>query len=88
MDKRLAKDALLMEVLATFSYSVIGSVKEFDDLYSKLLNLVHENIMAFFAISIDLFASFQLLCSLSKKFSSFGNSAFTIRFLFIDIFQS
>ena len=61
MDKRFAKDTLLMKALVIFSYSAIGSVKEFDDLYSKLLNLVYENIMAFFAISTDLFASFHSL---------------------------
>ena len=61
MDKRFAKDTLLMEALVIFSYSAIRSVKEFDDLYSKLLNLVHENIIAFFAIFIDLFTSFHSL---------------------------
>ncbi len=42
MDKRSAEDALSTGALATFSYSAIGSVKGFDDLYPKLLNLVGE----------------------------------------------
>ncbi|KXN86634.1 Glycogen debranching enzyme [Leucoagaricus sp. SymC.cos] len=42
MDKRSAEDALSTGALATFSYSAIGSVKGFDDLYPKLLNLVNE----------------------------------------------
>ena len=39
-DKRSAEDALSAGALATFSYSGIGSVKGFDELYPKLLNLV------------------------------------------------
>ena len=35
-----------------------------------------------FTIFIDFFAASQLLCSPSKKFSSFGNSIFIVRFLF------
>lgn len=42
LDKRSAEDALSTGALATFSYSAIGSVKGFDDLYPKLLNLVNE----------------------------------------------
>ncbi|KAK0218056.1 glycoside hydrolase family 13 protein [Armillaria fumosa] len=42
MDKRSAEDALSTGALTTFSYSAIGSVKGFDDLYPKLLNLVRE----------------------------------------------
>ncbi|KAF9045811.1 glycoside hydrolase family 13 protein [Hymenopellis radicata] len=42
MDKRSAEDALSTGALVTFSYSAIGSVKGFDDLYPKLLNLVGE----------------------------------------------
>ena len=42
LDKRSAEDALSTGALMTFSYSAIGSVKGFDDLYPKLLNLVHE----------------------------------------------
>lgn len=41
-DKRSAEDALSTGALATFSYSALGSVKGFDDLYPKLLNLVSE----------------------------------------------
>ncbi|KAJ8515736.1 hypothetical protein ONZ45_g6896 [Pleurotus djamor] len=41
-DKRSAEDALSTGALVTFSYSAIGSVKGFDDLYPKLLNLVAE----------------------------------------------
>jgi glycogen debranching enzyme len=41
-DKRSAEDALSNGALAAFSYSAIGSVKGFDDLYPKLLNLVGE----------------------------------------------
>ncbi|KAJ3567348.1 hypothetical protein NP233_g6419 [Leucocoprinus birnbaumii] len=41
-DKRSVEDALSTGALATFSYSAIGSVKGFDDLYPKLLNLVRE----------------------------------------------
>jgi len=43
MDKRSAEDALSTGALTTFSYSAIGSVKGFDDLYPRLLNLVREN---------------------------------------------
>jgi glycogen debranching enzyme len=43
LDKRTAEDALSTGALATFSYSAIGSVKGFDELYPKLLNLVSEN---------------------------------------------
>ncbi|KIK60308.1 glycoside hydrolase family 13 protein [Collybiopsis luxurians FD-317 M1] len=42
LHKRSAEDALSTGALATFSYSAIGSVKGFDDLYPKLLNLVGE----------------------------------------------
>ncbi|GLB41961.1 putative glycogen debranching enzyme, glucanotransferase domain [Lyophyllum shimeji] len=42
LDKRSAEDALSTGALVTFSYSAIGSVKGFDDLYPKLLNLVNE----------------------------------------------
>ncbi|KAF9499398.1 glycoside hydrolase family 13 protein [Pleurotus eryngii] len=42
LDKRSAEDALSTGALVTFSYSAIGSVKGFDDLYPKLLNLVGE----------------------------------------------
>lgn len=42
LDKRSAEDALSTGALMTFSYSAIGSVKGFDDLYPKLLNLVQE----------------------------------------------
>ncbi|KAG6868797.1 hypothetical protein C0993_010427, partial [Termitomyces sp. T159_Od127] len=42
LDKRSAEDALSTGALVTFSYSAIGSVKGFDDLYPKLLNLVSE----------------------------------------------
>lgn len=41
--KRSAEDALSTGALATFSYSAIGSVKGFDDLYPELLNLVQED---------------------------------------------
>ena len=41
--KRSAEDALSTGALITFSYCAIGSVKGFDDLYPKLLNLVGEN---------------------------------------------
>ena len=43
LDKRSAEDALSTGALMTFSYSAIGSVKGFDDLYPKLLNLVQES---------------------------------------------
>ena len=42
LHKRSAEDALSTGALVTFSYSAIGSVKGFDDLYPKLLNLVQE----------------------------------------------
>ncbi|THV06230.1 glycoside hydrolase family 13 protein [Dendrothele bispora CBS 962.96] len=42
MHKRSAEDALSTGALVTFSFSAIGSVKGFDDLYPKLLNLVGE----------------------------------------------
>ena len=42
LDKRSAEDALSTGALITFSHSAIGSVKGFDDLYPKLLNLVQE----------------------------------------------
>ncbi|KAJ7634145.1 glycoside hydrolase family 13 protein [Mycena polygramma] len=42
LDKRSAEDALSTGALVTFSYSGVGSVKGFDDLYPKLLNLVGE----------------------------------------------
>lgn len=42
LDKRSAEDALSTGALITFSFSAIGSVKGFDDLYPKLLNLVME----------------------------------------------
>lgn len=42
LDKRSAEDALSTGALVAFSYSAIGSVKGFDDLYPQLLNLVQE----------------------------------------------
>jgi glycogen debranching enzyme len=42
LHKRSAEDALSTGALATFAYSAIGSVKGFDDLYPKLLDLVTE----------------------------------------------
>ena len=42
LDKRSAEDALSTAALVTFSHCAIGSVKGFDDLYPKLLNLVSE----------------------------------------------
>lgn len=42
LDKRSAEDALSTGSLMTFCWSAIGSVKGFDDLYPKLLNLVQE----------------------------------------------
>lgn len=42
LDKRSAEDTLSTGALATFSYSAIGSMKGFDDLYPKLLDLVTE----------------------------------------------
>ncbi|KIY52794.1 glycoside hydrolase family 13 protein [Fistulina hepatica ATCC 64428] len=41
-DKRSAEDALSTGALVTFSLCAIGSIKGFDDLYPKLLNLVTE----------------------------------------------
>jgi glycogen debranching enzyme len=41
-DKRSAEDALSTAALVTFSHCAIASVKGFDDLYPKLLELVHE----------------------------------------------
>ena len=43
LHKRSAEDALATGALATFSYAATGSVKGFDDLYPKLLDLVNEN---------------------------------------------
>jgi glycogen debranching enzyme len=43
LDKRSAEDALSTGALVTFSWSAIGSIKGFDDLYPKLLNLVEED---------------------------------------------
>ena len=42
LDKRSAEDALSTAALVTFCWCAIGSVKGFDDLYPKLLNLVQE----------------------------------------------
>lgn len=42
LDKRSAEDSLAAGALVTFSWSAIGSVKGFDDIYPKLLNLVGE----------------------------------------------
>ena len=42
LHKRSAEDALSTGALITFSFSAIGSVKGFDDLYPKLLDLVRE----------------------------------------------
>jgi glycogen debranching enzyme len=42
LDKRTAEDALATGALATFSCCAVGSVKGFDDLYPKLLDLVSE----------------------------------------------
>jgi glycogen debranching enzyme len=42
LDKRSAEDALSTGALVAFSYSAIGSVKGFDDLYPKLLDLIQE----------------------------------------------
>lgn len=42
LEKRSAEDALSTGALMTFSWSAIGSVKGFDDLYPKLLDLVSE----------------------------------------------
>jgi glycogen debranching enzyme len=42
LEKRSAEDALSTAALVAFSYCAIGSVKGFDDLYPKLVNLVKE----------------------------------------------
>jgi len=42
LDKRSAEDTLSTGALAAFSLCAVGSVKGFDDLYPKLLILVHE----------------------------------------------
>lgn len=42
LDKRSAEDALSTGALVAFSFCATGSVKGFDDLYPKLLNLVKE----------------------------------------------
>lgn len=43
MHKRSAEDALSTGALVSFAFSATGSVKGFDDLYPKLLNLVSES---------------------------------------------
>ncbi|KZV99969.1 glycoside hydrolase family 13 protein [Exidia glandulosa HHB12029] len=43
LHKRTAEDALSTGALVAFSYCAIGSVKGFDDLYPKLLDLVGDN---------------------------------------------
>ncbi|THH32030.1 hypothetical protein EUX98_g2165 [Antrodiella citrinella] len=43
LDKRSAEDALSTGALVAWSYCAIGSVKGYDDLYPKLLNLVGES---------------------------------------------
>jgi glycogen debranching enzyme len=43
LDKRSAEDALSTGALVSFSHCAVGSVKGFDDLHPKLLNLVAEN---------------------------------------------
>jgi glycogen debranching enzyme len=43
LDKRSAEDMLSTGALMTFCWSAIGSVKGFDDLYPKYLNIVKEN---------------------------------------------
>ncbi|KZT10101.1 glycoside hydrolase family 133 protein [Laetiporus sulphureus 93-53] len=43
LSKRSAEDALSTGALVTFSYCAVGSVKGFDDLYPKLLDLVRES---------------------------------------------
>ena len=43
LNKRSAEDALSTGALVTFAYSATGSVKGFDDLYPKLLDLVTES---------------------------------------------
>ena len=42
LDKRSAEDTLSTGALVAFSYSASGSVKGFDDLYPKLLDLMRE----------------------------------------------
>jgi glycogen debranching enzyme len=42
LDKRSAEDGLSTGARATFSFAAIGSVKGFDELYPKLLDLVKE----------------------------------------------
>jgi glycogen debranching enzyme len=42
LDKRSAEDALSTGALTAFSFCAVGSVKGFDDLYPKLLNLVQD----------------------------------------------
>ncbi|KAF5336183.1 hypothetical protein D9611_006214 [Ephemerocybe angulata] len=42
LDKRSAEDTLSTGALVAFSFCATGSVKGFDDIYPKLLNLVHE----------------------------------------------
>ena len=42
LDKRTAEDSLSTGALMTFSYSAIGSVKGFDELYPKHLDLVQD----------------------------------------------
>ncbi|KIJ65141.1 glycoside hydrolase family 133 protein [Hydnomerulius pinastri MD-312] len=42
LDKRTAEHALAVAGIVTFGYCAIASVKGFDDLYPKLLNLVEE----------------------------------------------
>jgi glycogen debranching enzyme len=42
LDKRSAEDALSTGALAAFSYCAVGSVKGFDDLYPKLLDVVRD----------------------------------------------
>ena len=43
LHKRSAEDALSTGALVTFSHSATGSVKGFDDIYPKLLDLVGDN---------------------------------------------
>jgi len=43
LHKRSAEDALSTGALVSFSHCAVGSVKGFDDLHPKLLNLVAEN---------------------------------------------
>lgn len=43
LHKRSAEDALSTGALVAFAGSAIGSNKGFDDLYPKLLDLVHDN---------------------------------------------